>query len=152
MSSTMKLETNSKTFKDVNIPFMTVSPWSAPVVHTQGREHPVSRRSPHGLPRFCVPFTWETRAGLRSASYYYFRIGHYGSTMKLGADSKTLKASKRSSHGSPILQLRLLYANASMFRAPDGFKGRVGFTGSGPAMREDPTRSRHVYQPNEALD
>ncbi|KAK3381611.1 hypothetical protein B0H63DRAFT_524313 [Podospora didyma] len=40
----------------------------------------------------------------------------------------------------------------SMFRTPDGFKGRVGFTGSGQAMRKDPTRSRHVYQPNEELD
>lgn len=40
----------------------------------------------------------------------------------------------------------------SMFRTPDGFKGRVGFTGSGQAMRKDPTRSRHVYQPNEDVD
>lgn len=28
----------------------------------------------------------------------------------------------------------------------------VGFTGSGQAMRKDPTRSRHVYQVNEDLD
>lgn len=28
----------------------------------------------------------------------------------------------------------------------------VGFTGSGQAMRKDPTRSRHVYQPNDDLD
>ncbi|KAK5652800.1 hypothetical protein OQA88_9656 [Cercophora sp. LCS_1] len=40
----------------------------------------------------------------------------------------------------------------SMFRTPEGVKGRVGFTGSGQAMRKDPTRSRHVYQPNEDLD
>ncbi|KAK0709514.1 hypothetical protein B0T26DRAFT_678921 [Lasiosphaeria miniovina] len=40
----------------------------------------------------------------------------------------------------------------SMFRTPDGVRGRVGFTGSGQAMRKDPTRSRHVYQPNEDLD
>ncbi|KAJ4293933.1 hypothetical protein N0V88_005447 [Collariella sp. IMI 366227] len=40
----------------------------------------------------------------------------------------------------------------SMFRTPEGFKGRVGFTGSGQAMRKDPTRTRHVYQPNEDLD
>ncbi|KAK3349920.1 hypothetical protein B0T25DRAFT_251762 [Lasiosphaeria hispida] len=40
----------------------------------------------------------------------------------------------------------------SMFRTPEGFKGRVGFTGSGQAMRKDPTRSRHVYQPNEDVD
>ncbi|KAK4230114.1 hypothetical protein QBC38DRAFT_452516 [Podospora fimiseda] len=40
----------------------------------------------------------------------------------------------------------------SMFRTPDGVKGRVGFTGSGQAMRKDPTRTRHVYQPNEDLD
>ncbi|KAI1406136.1 hypothetical protein F4819DRAFT_287193 [Hypoxylon fuscum] len=40
----------------------------------------------------------------------------------------------------------------SMFRTPDGVHGRVGFTGSGQAMRKDPTRSRHIYQPNEELD
>lgn len=28
----------------------------------------------------------------------------------------------------------------------------VGFTGSGQAMRKDPTRSRHVYQTNDDLD
>lgn len=28
----------------------------------------------------------------------------------------------------------------------------VGFTGSGQAMRKDPTRSRHIYQPNEDID
>ncbi|KAK7932414.1 hypothetical protein PG985_003126 [Apiospora marii] len=40
----------------------------------------------------------------------------------------------------------------SMFRTPDGVHGRVGFTGSGQAMRKDPTRSRHIYQANEELD
>ncbi|CAM1501871.1 Fc.00g038550.m01.CDS01 [Cosmosporella sp. VM-42] len=40
----------------------------------------------------------------------------------------------------------------SMFRTPDGVHARVGFTGSGQAMRKDPTRSRHVYQVNEELD
>ncbi|KAG6009238.1 hypothetical protein E4U54_008592 [Claviceps lovelessii] len=40
----------------------------------------------------------------------------------------------------------------SMFRTPEGIHGRVGFTGSGQAMRKDPTRSRHVYQVNEDLD
>lgn len=61
----------------------------------------------------------------------------------------------------------------SMFRTPDGVHGRgvcyaapltvleqfanccvcvVGFTGSGQAMRKDPTRSRHIYQPNEDID
>ncbi|KAL1841872.1 hypothetical protein VTJ49DRAFT_6471 [Mycothermus thermophilus] len=40
----------------------------------------------------------------------------------------------------------------SMFRTPEGIHGRVGFTGSGHPMRKDPTRSRHVYQPNEDLD
>ncbi|KAF7549380.1 hypothetical protein G7046_g8362 [Stylonectria norvegica] len=40
----------------------------------------------------------------------------------------------------------------SMFRTPDGVHGRVGFTGSGKAMRKDQTRSRHVYQVNEELD
>ncbi|KAK1836655.1 splicing factor spf30 [Podospora conica] len=40
----------------------------------------------------------------------------------------------------------------SMFRTPEGPGGRVGFTGSGQAMRKDPTRSRHVYQPNEDVD
>lgn len=40
----------------------------------------------------------------------------------------------------------------SMFRTPEGFHGRVGFTGSGQAMRKDATRSRHVYQVNEELD
>ncbi|KAH7175667.1 hypothetical protein EDB81DRAFT_751171 [Dactylonectria macrodidyma] len=40
----------------------------------------------------------------------------------------------------------------SMFRTPEGVHGRVGFTGSGKAMRKDPTRSRHVYQVNEDLD
>ncbi|KAI1807860.1 hypothetical protein F4811DRAFT_419167 [Daldinia bambusicola] len=40
----------------------------------------------------------------------------------------------------------------SMFRTPEGVNGRVGFTGSGQAMRKDPTRSRHIYQTNEELD
>lgn len=58
----------------------------------------------------------------------------------------------------------------SMFRTPDGVNGRgrfphprvvnlqdanfgtVGFTGSGQAMRKDPTRSRHTYQTNDDLD
>ncbi|KAH8713959.1 Splicing factor spf30 [Beauveria bassiana] len=40
----------------------------------------------------------------------------------------------------------------SMFRTPDGIHGRVGFTGSGQAMRKDPSRNRHVYQVNEDLD
>ncbi|CAF3460486.1 unnamed protein product [Fusarium graminearum] len=40
----------------------------------------------------------------------------------------------------------------SMFRTPDGVHGRVGFTGSGQAMRKDPTRSRHIYQVNDELD
>ncbi|KAH8884626.1 hypothetical protein GQ53DRAFT_829586 [Thozetella sp. PMI_491] len=40
----------------------------------------------------------------------------------------------------------------SMFRTPDGIHGRVGFTGSGQAMRKDPTRSRHIYQQNEDVD
>ncbi|KAI0133478.1 hypothetical protein BJ170DRAFT_164002 [Xylariales sp. AK1849] len=40
----------------------------------------------------------------------------------------------------------------SMFRTPQGVGGRVGFTGSGQAMRKDPTRSRHIYQANEELD
>ncbi|KAJ9151362.1 Splicing factor spf30 [Pleurostoma richardsiae] len=40
----------------------------------------------------------------------------------------------------------------SMFRTPEGVHGRVGFTGSGHPMRKDPTRSRHIYQPNEELD
>ncbi|KAK7992828.1 hypothetical protein PG988_001622 [Apiospora saccharicola] len=40
----------------------------------------------------------------------------------------------------------------SMFRTPDGVNARVGFTGSGQAMRKDPTRSRHIYQANEELD
>ncbi|KAL1984991.1 hypothetical protein VTN96DRAFT_8444 [Rasamsonia emersonii] len=34
----------------------------------------------------------------------------------------------------------------SMFRTPEGINGRVGFTGSGQAMRKDPARSRHIYQ------
>lgn len=34
----------------------------------------------------------------------------------------------------------------SMFRTPEGVNARVGFTGSGQAMRKDPTRSRHIYQ------
>lgn len=36
----------------------------------------------------------------------------------------------------------------SMFRTPEGVNARVGFTGSGQAMRKDPTRSRHIYQHN----
>ncbi|KAI0174576.1 hypothetical protein BJ166DRAFT_587366 [Pestalotiopsis sp. NC0098] len=40
----------------------------------------------------------------------------------------------------------------SMFRTPEGVNGRVGFTGSGQAMRKDATRSRHIYQANEDLD
>jgi len=37
----------------------------------------------------------------------------------------------------------------SMFRTGDSVTARVGFTGSGQAMRKDPARSRHVYQPEE---
>lgn len=40
----------------------------------------------------------------------------------------------------------------SMFRTPEGIHGRVGFTGSGQAMRKDASRSRHIYQPNEDAD
>ncbi|KAK3303278.1 uncharacterized protein B0T15DRAFT_495844 [Chaetomium strumarium] len=40
----------------------------------------------------------------------------------------------------------------SMFRTPEGPRGRVGFTGSGQPMRKDPTRTRNIYQPNEDLD
>ncbi|KAI1434068.1 hypothetical protein GGR50DRAFT_443157 [Xylaria sp. CBS 124048] len=40
----------------------------------------------------------------------------------------------------------------SMFRTPEGVHGRVGFTGSGQAMRKDPSRTRHIYQANEDLD
>ncbi|KAI3317761.1 hypothetical protein HD806DRAFT_540949 [Xylariaceae sp. AK1471] len=40
----------------------------------------------------------------------------------------------------------------SMFRTPEGVHGRVGFTGSGQAMRKDPSRTRHIYQANEELD
>ncbi|CAK7262769.1 hypothetical protein SEPCBS57363_000212 [Sporothrix epigloea] len=40
----------------------------------------------------------------------------------------------------------------SMFRTPEGFHGRVGFTGSGQAMRKDVTRSRHIYQTNDEAD
>jgi survival-of-motor-neuron-related-splicing factor 30 len=58
----------------------------------------------------------------------------------------------------------------SMFRTPEGVNARgkcfvletyskatanlklVGFTGSGQAMRKDPTRSRHIYQPGEEED
>jgi survival-of-motor-neuron-related-splicing factor 30 len=60
----------------------------------------------------------------------------------------------------------------SMFRTPEGVGGRgmfpllllwfgtvftddvvtVGFTGSGQAMRKDPTRTRHIYQPAEDQD
>ncbi|SPN97431.1 uncharacterized protein DNG_00945 [Cephalotrichum gorgonifer] len=44
------------------------------------------------------------------------------------------------------------FKKESMFRTPEGVHGRVGFTGSGQAMRKDPTRSRHVYQANDDLD
>ncbi|KIH94173.1 hypothetical protein SPBR_05936 [Sporothrix brasiliensis 5110] len=40
----------------------------------------------------------------------------------------------------------------SMFRTPDGPQGRVGFIGSGQAMRKDVTRSRHIYQTNDDVD
>ncbi|CAK7221752.1 hypothetical protein SCUCBS95973_004606 [Sporothrix curviconia] len=40
----------------------------------------------------------------------------------------------------------------SMFRTPEGIHGRVGFTGSGQAMRKDVTRSRHIYQTNDDAD
>ncbi|KAI1504720.1 hypothetical protein F5X99DRAFT_347823 [Biscogniauxia marginata] len=40
----------------------------------------------------------------------------------------------------------------SMFRTPEGVNGRVGFTGSGQAMRKDVTRTRHIYQTNDDLD
>ncbi|KAL2760086.1 hypothetical protein ACRALDRAFT_2038797 [Sodiomyces alcalophilus JCM 7366] len=40
----------------------------------------------------------------------------------------------------------------SMFRTPEGVHGRVGFTGSGQAMRKDPTRTRHVYQQSDDHD
>jgi len=37
----------------------------------------------------------------------------------------------------------------SMFSTGEGVNARVGFTGSGQAMRKDVTRSRHIYQPGE---
>lgn len=37
----------------------------------------------------------------------------------------------------------------SMFRTGEGVNARVGFTGSGHAMRSDPTKSRHVYSREE---
>ncbi|KAH6647406.1 hypothetical protein BKA67DRAFT_594495 [Truncatella angustata] len=40
----------------------------------------------------------------------------------------------------------------SMFRTPEGVTGRVGFTGSGQAMRKDTARTRHIYQTNDELD
>ncbi|KKF97179.1 hypothetical protein CFO_g476 [Ceratocystis platani] len=40
----------------------------------------------------------------------------------------------------------------SMFRTPEGVNGRVGFTGSGKAMRKDSARTRHVYQPADDMD
>ncbi|PHH77840.1 hypothetical protein CDD82_3337 [Ophiocordyceps australis] len=39
----------------------------------------------------------------------------------------------------------------SMFRTPDGIRGRVGFTGSGQAMRKDPARIR-PHHPEEDVD
>jgi hypothetical protein len=42
----------------------------------------------------------------------------------------------------------MAFFNADHFADPF----TVGFTGSGKTMRKDPTRSRHVYQPNEELD
>ncbi|KJZ71646.1 hypothetical protein HIM_08958 [Hirsutella minnesotensis 3608] len=40
----------------------------------------------------------------------------------------------------------------SMFRTPEGIHGRVGFTGSGQAMRKDPERVRPQYVPGEDVD
>ncbi|EKG11846.1 hypothetical protein MPH_11342 [Macrophomina phaseolina MS6] len=37
----------------------------------------------------------------------------------------------------------------SMFRTGSSVTARVGFTGSGQEMRKDPTRSRHIYQPQD---
>ncbi|KAK1759650.1 splicing factor spf30 [Echria macrotheca] len=99
----------------------------------------------------------------------------YPNAQQLGSDNKKEKESKLDDMGRPkfkkIKATKELEAgknkwqefNAkgkggkgvkkdSMFRTPEGVKGRVGFTGSGQAMRKDPTRSRHVYQPNEDLD
>ncbi|KAF2669944.1 hypothetical protein BT63DRAFT_454125 [Microthyrium microscopicum] len=40
----------------------------------------------------------------------------------------------------------------SMFRTGDSVTARVGFVGSGQAMRKDPSRTRHVYQADEDED
>ncbi|POR37275.1 Uncharacterized protein TPAR_02516 [Tolypocladium paradoxum] len=40
----------------------------------------------------------------------------------------------------------------SMFRTPDGIGGRVGFTGSGQAMRKDPARIRPVHREEKEED
>ncbi|RCI17470.1 hypothetical protein L249_2653 [Ophiocordyceps polyrhachis-furcata BCC 54312] len=40
----------------------------------------------------------------------------------------------------------------SMFRTPEGIHGRVGFTGSGQAMRKDPARVRPHYMPGDDVD
>lgn len=37
----------------------------------------------------------------------------------------------------------------SMFRTGEGVNARVGFTGSGQAMRKDQARTRHIYQVDE---
>lgn len=40
----------------------------------------------------------------------------------------------------------------SMFRTGESVNAKVGFTGSGQAMRKDPTRSRHLYETNNNDD
>ncbi|UNI22721.1 hypothetical protein JDV02_008584 [Purpureocillium takamizusanense] len=40
----------------------------------------------------------------------------------------------------------------SMFRTPEGIHGRVGFTGSGQAMRKDQARVRPHYDENQEVD
>jgi len=40
----------------------------------------------------------------------------------------------------------------SMFRTPEGVNARVGFTGSGQAMRKDPARSKNVYYQEQEED
>ncbi|RYP11537.1 hypothetical protein DL765_007726 [Monosporascus sp. GIB2] len=63
--------------------------------------------------------------------------------------AKKIKATKELEAGKSKWQE---FNTKSKFAKAHKGKKEMGFTGSGQAMRKDPTRSRHIYQTNEELD
>ncbi|ROT42508.1 hypothetical protein SODALDRAFT_326667 [Sodiomyces alkalinus F11] len=73
-------------------------------------------------------------------------------TKKIKASKELEKGKNKWQEFSAKSKFAKSHKKDSMFRTPEGVHGRVGFTGSGQAMRKDPTRSRHVYQQSDDVE